>query len=215
LTSWPSTPNFDQLVEGDALKTSNINLGSFYTPWQDVEGITLQSGKDFDDALYGASLATIPYHCSELVNADDNWKAAADKVGSVRTLAFQIWLNKDLQELGWKKASPVMDAFVEPMNTWADMTRLVPRENWPVSSNIKNTAYFCGPMESGIAPATQTDEPAKALDSVITESNRFLNNDIKAFWPQSVNAGGAFDWNSVVRKFDRTNIDPTERYVLP
>ena len=214
LPCWPSTPNFDQLVEGEALQNANINLESFYTPWQDVEEITLQAGKDFDDVLYGASLATLPYHCAELINADSHWKAAADNVGTVRTMAFQIWLNKNLQELGWKKESPVMDAFVEPMNTWADMTHLLPRENWPASSNIRNIAYFCGPMEGGIPPATQTDEPSKALDIVTAESNRFLNNDIKAFWPQSVDAGGAFDWNSVVRKFDRANIDPTERYVL-
>ena len=213
LPCWPSTPNFDQLVEGDALKNGNINLESFYTTWKDVEEIELQAGKDFDEVLYGISLAPIPYICSELL-ANEKWKAMIDNVGSVRTMAFQAWLNKDLTELGWDEKSPVMDAFVEPMNTWADMSQLIVRENWPATSNIRNVSYFCGPMEGGIPPSTRVEEPRIALQTVTDVSKDFMNNDINVFWPKAIDKDGNFDWSTVVGMFYRANIDPSERYVL-
>lgn len=208
LPCWPSTPDYDQLVEGDTLKQENINLESFYTTWQDVEEITLHAGEDFDEVVYGASMATIPYLCAELVNADEKWKKAVEKVGTVRTMAFQAWLTKDLQELGWSTASPVLDAFVEPLNTWADMSHLIAREHWPASGNIRNIAYFCGPLQGGIPPATEKDEPQKALRTVREESDKLMNQDIKAFWPD-------FDSSrDIADRYYRANIDPTERYVL-
>jgi uncharacterized protein with NAD-binding domain and iron-sulfur cluster len=54
-----------------------------------------------------------------------------------------------------------MDAYVEPMDTWADMSELIVREAFPPSSNVRNISYFCGPMEGGIPPASETDTPAQ------------------------------------------------------
>ena len=93
------------------------------------------------------------------------------KVATVRTMAFQSWMNKSLADLGWRDQSPVMDAYVEPMNTWADMSQLIVRENWPASSNIRNIAYFCGPMEGWIP--LKTDEPEIGMVTVQEASNHF------------------------------------------
>lgn len=208
LACWPSTPNYDQLVEGDTLKNENINLESFYSTWQDVEEISLKAGEDFDQVLFGASLATIPYLCSELIDADKKWKETVEKVGTVRTMAYQAWLNKDLKELGWDKESPIMDAFIDPLNTWADMTHLIPHENWPASDHVKNIAYFCGPLEGGIPPASEKDEPQIALDKVKKESEQLVGENMKVFWP-NIN-----ERQNIVSQYHRANIDPTERYVL-
>ena len=96
LPCWPSTPNFDQLVEGDALQQEKINLESFYTPWKDVGKIELQAGKDFDEVLYGISLEPVRYICPELLIANEKWQVMIDNVRTVRTMAFQAWLHKDL-----------------------------------------------------------------------------------------------------------------------
>jgi uncharacterized protein with NAD-binding domain and iron-sulfur cluster len=215
LDCWPAEPNYDQLVEGEELKAKNINLESFYTTWT---GVTppippLKRGVDFDDVLFGLSVGPVPYICSELM-INDNWSKMVDYVGSVRTMAFQAWLNKDLVELGWEEKSPVMDAFVEPMNTWADMSQLIDKETWPASDNIKNVSYFCGPMEGGIPPQSKVDEPKIALDTVTQVSNEFFDKDMNVFWPKNVDRDGHFDWGSVVSTFYRANIDPSERYVL-
>jgi uncharacterized protein with NAD-binding domain and iron-sulfur cluster len=207
LECWPAAPNYDQLIEGAELKRLNVDLESFYTTWKDVEEITLKRGKDFDDIIFGISLGSIPYLCEELLAADSNWQAMVDNVRTTRTMAFQAWINKDLKELGWDDKSPVMDAYVEPMDTWADMSQLIAREDYPQSADIKNISYFCGPMEGDIPPPSQTDTPENALKTVVNISRSWLIYQSKVWWPR-------FDENCVIDIFHRANIDPSERYVL-
>ncbi len=213
LDCWPSEPNYDQLKEGKQLQEQGINLESFYTTWQD-QYLTLEVGKDFDDVIFGISLGSIPFVCKELVAANTAWQGMVTNIKTVRTMAFQTWLNKDLSELGWEAESPVMDAYVDPMNTWADMSQLIPRETWPASSNIRNVSYFCGPMEGGIPPQTETDTPAIALQTVKDASELWLTDNATTWWTKDVTKEGGFDRNSVVDIFYRANIDPSERYVL-
>lgn len=61
-------------------------------------------------------------------------------VKTTRTLALQLWMQPDLRGLGWEEASPIMDSYVEPFNTWADMSQLIDREKWPASSPLNNIA---------------------------------------------------------------------------
>ncbi len=215
LACWPSAPNYDQLVEGDQLRDQDVNLESFYATWNDVETRTLRVGEDFDEVVFGISLAGVPYVCQELLSANECWRAMVDHVETTRTMAFQAWLSKDLNKLGWTDESPVMDAYVEPMDTWADMSELIVREAFPPSSNVRNISYFCGPMEGGIPPAGETDTPRKALELVRQISDAWLTRDSKRWWPQNFDpATGKFDWKSVVDVYHRANIDPSERYVL-
>ena len=215
LECWPSTPNYDQLVEGEEIRNLGANLESFYTTWNDVETMTLRVGEHFDDVVFGISLASIPYLCEELIRCDGKWRAMVDNVETTRTMAFQAWMNKDLKELGWDGKSPVMDAYVEPMDTWADMSELIAREAYPPSSNIRSISYFCGPMEGGIPPQSETETPQRALEVVKRISDRWLSSDSKRWWPKNIDpATGEFDWNSVVDAYHRANINPSERYVL-
>jgi len=204
LDCWPATPNYCQLQEGQALQDQNIDLESFYTTWKDVEEITLQSETDFDDVVFGISLASVPYLCRELLT-DPKWQAMANKVETTRTMAFQVWMNKNLQELGWNDESPIMDAFVEPMDTWADMSQLIGSENYP-AGEVKNISYFCGPMQGGIPPHSETETPERALQLVTDISQNSFKKYAEAWWPQ-------FDEHCVVDRFYRANIDPSERYV--
>ncbi len=213
LDCWPSDPNYDQLKEGKELQEQGVNLESFYTTWQDQD-ITLEVGKDFDDVIFGISLGSIPFLCNELVAASTAWQNMTTKLETVRTMAFQTWMNKDLSELGWDAESPVMDAYVDPMNTWADMSQLIPRESWPASANIRNVSYFCGPMEGGIPPSSETDTPVIALETVTAASEVWLKDNATTWWTKDVTKDGGFDRNSVVDIFYRANIDPSERYVL-
>jgi uncharacterized protein with NAD-binding domain and iron-sulfur cluster len=101
------------------------------------------------------------------------------------------------------------------MDTWADMSELIGREAYPPSSNIRNISYFCGPLEGGIPPQSATDTPQTALEAVKEISDTWLNRDSKRWWPNNFDPiTGAFDWNSVVDIYYRSNIDPSDRYVL-
>jgi uncharacterized protein with NAD-binding domain and iron-sulfur cluster len=215
LDCWPSKPNYDQLVEGEELQRLGVNLESFYTTWEDVETSTLRVGEQFDDVVFGISLGSIPYLCGELLDHDGKWRAMVKNIETTRTMAFQAWLNKNLKELGWDDKSPVMDAYVEPMDTWADMSELIGREAYPPSSNIRNISYFCGPMEGGIPPQSEIDTPQKALAVVKTISDYWLSKDSKRWWPKNFDpVTGDFDWKSLVDIYYRANIDPSDRYVL-
>jgi uncharacterized protein with NAD-binding domain and iron-sulfur cluster len=207
LDCWPAVPNYNQLVEGEELKKLNVDLESFYTTWKGVEEITLQREKDFDDIVFGISLGSVPYLCKELLAADAKWQTMVDKVETTRTMAFQAWINKDLNELGWNDKSAIMDAYVEPMDTWADMSQLIAREAYPESANIKNISYFCGPMEGGIPPQSEIDTPGNALKIVANISRSWLEDHSKTWWLR-------FNQECVVDIFHRANIDPSERYVL-
>jgi uncharacterized protein with NAD-binding domain and iron-sulfur cluster len=162
LACWPNNPAYDQLVEGEELRRRDVNLESFYAIWEDVETSTLRVGEHFDDVVFGISLASIPYLCAELLNCDEKWRTMVKNVETTRTMAFQAWLNKDLKELGWNDPSPLMDAYVEPMDTWADMSELIGREAYPQSLNVRNISYFCGPMAGGVPPQSETDTPQEA-----------------------------------------------------
>jgi uncharacterized protein with NAD-binding domain and iron-sulfur cluster len=214
LDCWPSVPDYNQLVEGEEIQRLGVNLESFYSGWRDVEPITLRAGEHFDDVVFGISLGSIPHLCGELLESNEKWRAMVNDVETTRTVAFQAWLNKDLRQLGWEDKSPIMDAYVEPMDTWADMSELIEREAHPPSLNVRNISYFCGPMEGGIPPPSETDTPRKALEVVKEISDTWLKRDSKRWWPKNFDAAGVFDWRSVVGIYYRANIDPSDRYVL-
>lgn len=167
---WPSEPLYDQIVDEEAqkLQDQEINLESYWTPWQNVDKITLTKGNDFDIVLLGISIAALPSICSELLQAKKNpahqkWSEMLTQVKTVTTQGGQIWLKPTLSQLGWQQSSPVLGAYVEPLDVYADMSELVQRENWPSDHYPYNAAYFTGVIaDPGIPPHTAYDFPAKA-----------------------------------------------------
>ena len=211
LPCWPATPRYEQLVEGDALRKGEVNLESFWTTWHDVEDLALEAGKNFDTVVFGISLGSVPYLCQELMDASPQWHDMATKITTVRTQALQLWLKPDIAQLGWTEASPIMDAWIEPFDTWGDMTDVMNCESWRNQDKPGSLAYFCGPMVGGIPDQGDAGFPAKALADVQATANQMLSRDIGTLWP-ALGAGG-LPAGDVVARYDRANIDPSERYV--
>ena len=44
-----------------------------------------------------------------------------DQVKTVRTQAVQLWLKPDLGGRGWPTEPPILGAFAQPLDTWADI----------------------------------------------------------------------------------------------
>ena len=104
-----------------------------------------------------------------------------------------------------------MDAYVDPMNTWADMSQLIPREDW--GEECRTISYFCGPMVGDTPPPDRSKTPEEALEEVRTEAWNWLDRLSPPYWP-AASVGGVFDRSILLDIFYRANIDPSERYVL-
>jgi hypothetical protein len=98
-------------------------------------------GVDFDLAVLAVGPGAVPHLCRDLIARLPRWKEMADNLKSVPTQAFQIWLRTDMKALGWHEAPINISGFVNPFDTWADMTHLAPVESWPRAPRA--IAYFC------------------------------------------------------------------------
>jgi uncharacterized protein with NAD-binding domain and iron-sulfur cluster len=151
-------------------------------------------------------------------------------IKTIQTQGFQVWLNRDLAQVGWEYQSPVLGGYVEPLDTWADMTHLLEREGWPAATAPKQLAYFCGVMPDAevIPPSTDHGFPERENERVRLAAVEFLERYARYLWPAAVrqDGSGLLDWNVLLApeqvdgpdrfssQYWRGNIDPSERYVL-
>ena len=223
LPCWPSYPLYDQIVEGEALRERRINLESFWTPWEDTGGrLELEYEKDFDVAVLGISIGSMPYIAADLIGASDKWKDMVAHVKTVRTQAAQVWLSEDLKKLGYAAPDdmPVTGTFeVTPMSTWADMSHLIPHENWE-PGRVGMIGYFTGCLadDGEVPPPRDHDYPKRIMAHNRLRTAQLFNGEIEPVWP-------GFGWDKLVARegetgeerlnsqYHRVNIDPTELYV--
>ncbi|HEX8203050.1 MAG TPA: NAD(P)-binding protein [Isosphaeraceae bacterium] len=241
LPCWPSTPRFDQLVEGDeqrrlfagtidgagGLESACNPLESAWSAWRDVEELTLEAGRDFDAVVLGIALGALPGCCAELIAAAPAWRAMVENVKTVPTLAMQLWMRPTSAELG-SDAPRILTGYAQPFDTWCDMTHLLGLEQWPAGS-VGNLSYFCGPMKDPevIPPETDTGFPARELGRVEQEATAFLEQYATTLWTNvaAPPGSGRFDWSLLdapdgdgAARFDaqywRANVNPSDRYVI-
>ncbi|HWP07399.1 MAG TPA: FAD-dependent oxidoreductase [Polyangiaceae bacterium] len=226
LPCWPARPDFSQLVGGQKLAARGIDFESQWDA-EATETRTLHVGSDFDFVVLGVGLGTIPYVCRALLERDPRWRSMVEHVKSVPTQAFQLWLDRDVRELGWTERAVNLSGFVEPFDTWADMTHLLPRESW--ARPPKTIAYFCNALpDSWAAPAGA--EAGRKLVREATERVRdaavaFLNGEVRELWPAAQAENGEFRWEFLsdggaqsggAARFDTqyltANVRPSDRY---
>jgi uncharacterized protein with NAD-binding domain and iron-sulfur cluster len=224
LPCWPAAPLRLQLRPTDALDT--VDLESYWSPRRDVGRATLEAGEDFDTVVFALSLGMVPYVCTELLEASPAWQSMVDHVGVVPTQAFQLWLSEDEQTLGWTGPEGVtMSGFVEPFDTWASMSHLLPVEDWPEGATPRSIAYFC----SVLAPPETSDgapDVERENEAVRQRAQKFLDRDVATLWPRAVDGTG-FRWSLLsdgsatspsgperfATQYWRANVDPSDLYV--
>jgi len=242
LPCWPSQPDFAQLDPAQAalLQQHGVNLESAWSDWpqvyqqrfgQPLPERLLKRGVDFDLVVFGISAAAVRELCPQLVARSTPLATMCDRVKTVATQAYQVWLAKDLRQVGWTTFAPdgqepVLSAFAEPFDTWAPMDQLLEREAWPPQIAPKNVSYFCSPLPmADYPPYSDHGFPGRCADEVKQRALTQLTQQIGALWPQ-VGTPGTFDWQCLVdpqngdgearfdRQYWRANVDPSERYVL-
>lgn len=232
LPCWPSTPRYDQLVEGEALRASGCDLEDWWTTWADpAPPRVLEVDRDFETVILGCSVAMFPYIAADLVAASPPLAAMVGALGTTQTQALQLWLSRDLAGLGWTLPSPVLDAYVEPMDTWADMTHLLPREAWPPTATPKNLAYLCSPLADDGPPPPRSEHgyAQRQADRVHANALEWLTSSTGGLWPAAClpDHPNCLDWSLLVApgsslegparldtQYWIATLNPSDRYVL-
>ncbi|EMI52888.1 acetoacetate decarboxylase family protein [Rhodopirellula sallentina] len=243
---WPSTPLYDQIEQGQDWIDHGLNPESAWCPPEPVQKKTLTMGEDFDQIVLGISIGAIPHIAGELIAHDDRWKNMVDHVKTVQTQACQFWFNQTTNDMGWEPWYPapgagetppreqaLVGAYESPLDTWSDMTQVIPAEEWPTSQNVQSIAYFCGAMKDDdtippLPPPNQCGFVEQETERAKANSKAILTEHIRPFWPNAAQPGNpnALNWDVLVdssgasgearsdAQYFRANIAPTERYVL-
>lgn len=228
LRCWPSVPDYAQLRNGGRLLREKRQFES-YRDTRAVVVKKLEVVKDFDLVVLAIGAGALPHTCKELIARDPRWRVMTDKVQTVATQAFQIWLRADMNELGWKAGPITISGFVEPFDTWADMTHLAGEESWAKSPGA--IAYFCSVLPDGDL-AGEHGDPARANELVRRNAVEFLNGPISHLWPKALRRSGGFRWDQLMdarspsaapreasesrfeTQYWTANVEPSDRYVL-
>lgn len=180
----------------------------------------LRCGEDFDQLVFAIPPGMARHVCSLLAAQRSSWRNMLDRVGTVATHAFQIWLKPDERSLGWAYPGTTMSAFAKPFDTWASMSHLVEFEDWGDVGPPGTVAYFCSAVP--INPESESDAAARTRHQAI----RFLEQHSRRFWPHAVDPDTrGFRWDLLCAdsdvagpgRFDTqywtANTDPSDQYV--
>jgi hypothetical protein len=148
------------------------------------------------------------------------------------TQAFQIWMKEDMETLGWRHGQVNISGYVEPFDTWADMTQLIKEES--LAERVQSIAYFCSvlpdpPVGTNVDRARYPEERGEETRKAAIH---FLKHDIGRLWPGAISPGGDFRWDLLAspmpgaskaagesdRRFQSqfwtANVNPSDRYSL-
>ena len=226
---WPNAPDFAQLVNGRKLKAEGRNFESHWDRRR-VAARTLAVGKDFDFVVLGLSIGAIPDTCTEILAGDERWRAMVAKVKTIETQAFQVWLDRNLEDFDWQSPNVIGSSFTKPFDTWSDMAHTVPEEGW--ATPPRTVLYFCGALAADPEPGAAADYPHQRDAVVKANALAHLGESVSHLWPRAHDENGAFRWDMLrdaaaaerdeaatgPARFDtqywRANVNPSDRYVL-
>lgn len=206
LPCWPSEPLYDQLERGEALQASGECLEDWGTRWPDAGApVVLRAGRDFDRVILGIGLGAVPALCKEMLADAGNPRFAAmvAAVKTTPTASAQLWFRGDLKSTGWHLPPPVMIPYADPLDTWADMSHLLPRETFPADVPAGSCAYLTAAMrEAGPHPVTREEwrgHAARETARVATLTREFVRDSSAHLWPAAQRRGrGGLDTSLLV-----------------
>jgi uncharacterized protein with NAD-binding domain and iron-sulfur cluster len=229
LPCWPSEPHWEQLENGEKLREEGVN---FESAWCHVEvgHKSLRLHQDFDLVVLGIPVGALPPLTTELSARSPAWRNMLATSRTVMTRALQLWLTPSLGQLGWTAGSTVLTTYQAPWASWADMSALLPMEDWSGSTEPKTIAYLCDvfptPPNDDL-PLGNPDWPSILKHRVKESAIEWLDHNTGHIWPEATapnNPNGlnydlllAPDCARGKERFDsqywRINADPWQQYV--
>jgi hypothetical protein len=178
--------------------------------------------------VFGISIGSLPALCPQLLAQSPALRWSAEKVKTVATQAYQVWLNKDLAQMGWttqpQGQQPVLSAFTEPYDTWAPMDQLLAREDWPAGLEPRTSPTLQRLPRRQLSARHRRGFPRPLRAARKEGALHQLEREIGALWPGGGRAGrvpvamAGRREGGRARRFDsqywRANVDPSERYVM-
>ncbi|HET9796195.1 MAG TPA: FAD-dependent oxidoreductase [Thermoanaerobaculia bacterium] len=232
LPSWPSEPLYDQIdpAQARALRDRGANLEDPWTNWDDVGREELAAGRDFDAAVLGISIGAFPSICRPLMAQRPEWHDMVERLETIQTQALQLWWKPEAPELGWQGGNATGTGFGQPLESWSDMSGVIPRELWPPRERPGTIVYFCGPMKTPETPPPgkdpafgrgQTDDAWRnAADWCASFVGHLYPGAVDPEDPSRlrfdllVDPTGAAGPARFAHQYARANYTPSERYVL-
>jgi uncharacterized protein with NAD-binding domain and iron-sulfur cluster len=186
--------------------------------------MTIEVGADFDAVI----LATGVDDFREILDRSGDgsesffkhvpaWRTMCKEVKTVATQAAQVWLSKDLEQLGWYRGPGIFTAFGAPFETWADMTQTKASEKaWRATKRhpavktdaARTIAYFCAVLPE--SDLKKNPDKTAIVDANLTN---LLTEKIKPIWPATTkrdNGAGSF----VIKRYVQANWERSDRYTL-
>ncbi len=226
LRCWPATPCTEQL---DGLDPgAGVDFESFWCSTPDAGSLALRAGIDFDALVLAIPVGMHRHICADLIAnpRTPQWRAMVDHLGTVATQAMQLWLTADETELGWTAPDATTSGYPGAFHTYASMTRLLAKEDWPLGREPRALAYFCHVLATGPPPPLDdVDYPVRELARVRAAAVEFLRREAPQLW-RACTRHGDFRWELLAgddesggearldAQYLRANVDPSDRYVL-
>ena len=229
LPSWPSEPLLDQVRDDQAtrLRGGAFDLEDPWSGWDGGVEIELRAGRDFDVVVLGIPVGAHRMLCPQLIARVPEWRQMVDALHTIQTSALQLWWTRPTSALGVTGELATGTGYGQPLESWSDMSHVLPREEWTGSDQPKSVVYFCGPMltpdrmPDGTDPSFGKAQKAAARQIALDWSRQYLPH----LYPGAMN-GAEIDWSLLAAadgsagpaRFDaqytRANYTPSERYVL-
>jgi uncharacterized protein with NAD-binding domain and iron-sulfur cluster len=230
---WPASPDLSQLEDGERMSREGWDFESHWDR-RCASTRTLEVTKDFDFVVLGVGLGAVPHVCGDLIARNPRWSRMARELKTNAIQAFQVWLDHDLEELGWNGAHLIGTGFSPGFEGWADMAHTIPEEAW--EERPKTVLYFCGPLPDPVTPGADEAAayPGQRHDEVFRNSVMRLRETARHLWPRATDGQGEFRWDMLRdataaeggmcealagearfrSQYWRANVNPTDRYVL-
>jgi len=185
---------------------------------------TIEVGADFDAVILATGVDDVREILKRSGDGSESffkrvpaWRTMCREVKTVATQAAQVWLDRDLDDLGWYRGSGIFTAFEAPFETWADMTQTKASERaWRAAKGgaavdtdtARTIAYFCAVLPESALKANP--DKRTIVDASLT---RLLTEKIKPIWPataERVDGAAAF----VIKRYVQANWEGSDRYTL-
>lgn len=146
------------------------------------------------------------------------WSEMQRHVVTVATQAAQVWLKRDLGQLGWHRGSGIVTAFEPPFETWADMThtlasekawRRAKKQDAAATDKTRSVAYFCS-----VLPQKEVKADKDEMDRKVGKDlDDLLKNKIRPLWPAAFRDAGSAATLEITRHV-QANFEGSDRFTL-